>query len=206
MTEFYLELAYEGIDYRDDELIDTLMGSAPFVHWGMVDGEVRAHAIIEASEAAAAARRVVSAVREVVPDARVTRVVEDLVSVGDVADRVPHSRQHVLMLAKGERGPGTFPLPRGTVGRNQKIWDWAPVKEWFEATYGFELGEERPLTHEEVVDAERAIHRLQTATITARMELATQRGPEPATSAWHTSWASVGTESDAASSPAPAFV
>lgn len=177
MTKFYLEMAYEGIDFDDEELIEKLMLDVPTVDWGTFEGEVRAYAIIEAPNAVVAARAVTSAVRRATPHARVTRVVEDLVSVADIADRVPHSRQHVLMLAKGERGPGTFPAPRATVGNNQKIWDWAPVKAWFEAEYGFDLDDYRPLTRDEVTDVERMLHRTQSDDLVAGVDIPVQTRP-----------------------------
>lgn len=160
METFKIVLSFEGVEFHDEEQAEELAVNVPDVMWAMIDGEVRAIGLIDAPRAVDAAFQLVTAVHEAVPDARPTRVVEDLVSVADAAERTGFSRQYVLMLAKGERGPGGFPAPRGQVSRNQKIWDWEPVKVWFLEHYpNLRLGDFafRSLIRDEVTDVERAL-------------------------------------------------
>lgn len=160
METFKIVLSFEGVEFHDEEQAEELAVNVPDVMWAMVDGEVRALGLIDAPRAVDAAFQLVTAVHEAVPDARPTRVVEDLVSVADVAERTGFSRQYVLMLAKGERGPGGFPAPRGQVSRNQKIWDWEPVKVWFLEHYptlGMDDFTVRSLTRDDATDIDRAL-------------------------------------------------
>jgi predicted DNA-binding transcriptional regulator AlpA len=64
------------------------------------------------------------------PAIRVRRLDQDLVSVADIAERSGRSRQSVRQLADGDRGPGDFPDPVGTVGKAIRVWEWASVDEW----------------------------------------------------------------------------
>jgi hypothetical protein len=52
-----------------------------------------------------------------------------LVSAADVADRIGRSRQSVGQLARGERGPGGFPVPVNPGGRAEH-YAWPEVVEW----------------------------------------------------------------------------
>jgi hypothetical protein len=51
------------------------------------------------------------------------------VSAADVADRIGRSRQSVGQLARGERGPGGFPVPVNPGGRAEH-YAWPEVVEW----------------------------------------------------------------------------
>lgn len=164
MPKFSFSLAFTGVDLFDDDIEEALMVSMPYGLWALVDGEVRVNVAVEAASPAAAARAVVTAVREIVPTASATHIIEDLVSVSDIADRVPFKRQYVLMLAKGERGPGDFPPPRGYISRRQRVWDWAAVKGWFEKHYEFDFDGFTVLGRDQVTEAWAAIDRLQSST------------------------------------------
>jgi hypothetical protein len=78
----------------------------------------------------------------------ITSVDQDLVDIPEIARRTSRSRQNILQLATGSRGPRTFPVPLGTPG-GKRIWDWASVDEWFRNWRGSSDGE-RWLTRAEV--------------------------------------------------------
>lgn len=69
-------------------------------------------------------------IEEADPAIRVLRLDPDLVSVVDIAECSGRSRQSVRQLADGDRGPGDFPGPVGTVGRAIRVWEWAAVDAW----------------------------------------------------------------------------
>lgn len=140
MHTYRLTLAYEGIDFEDDELIDRLAGAVPNVHWMVAEGEVRALVYLEAATAREAADQAVSEIRQLVPAARATRVVEDFVSIPDIAERAGVNRETVRTWVTGSRGPGNFPIARGVVGNGIRVWDWAVVNLWLRRHY--ELGDD----------------------------------------------------------------
>lgn len=132
-------LAVDGVDFDDDELIDKLIDALPNVHWKRAQGEVQAVVFVDgSSRATSAARHLAEVLRaEVSPDVRI-HVVQDLVSVSDIAQRTGFTRQYVRMLVTGDRGPGHFPRPLGAVGKTG-VWHWTPVSKWLRTH--FELGD-----------------------------------------------------------------
>lgn len=75
LDSYYVEVVVSGVDYDDEALIDRLCASAPVVHWGCVDGEVRAMAFVESDGPNSAARWLTRYVENDLPvDAQVVRV------------------------------------------------------------------------------------------------------------------------------------
>ncbi len=66
--------------------------------------------------------------------ARVLRVQadDDWLTASEIAERVGRSRQSVALLARGERGPGDFPLPVARRRSSNPLWSWSAVESWFE--------------------------------------------------------------------------
>lgn len=56
---------------------------------------------------------------------QVTGVVEDLVTIDDIAERAGRSSQAVSHWVTGKRGPGGFPAPV-----LNRMWSWAQVAQW----------------------------------------------------------------------------
>lgn len=140
MPTYWFTLAFEGVDPWDDQLIERLVEEAPGVHWGEVDGEVRAAAFAEAASGIEAVIETVSSTRRVCRQAKPVRMVEDFVAVSDIAERTGMNRETVRLWSLGARGPGGFPRPRGSVSNGVRIWDWATVNNWLRRHYG--LGDE----------------------------------------------------------------
>lgn len=139
MTTFRFTLAFRGVDPWDDDQIEALAKRLPRVHWGTVNGEVHATAFADATTGMRAVLETVDAIKAVVAAARPLYVIEDFVSVSDIAQRTGMNRETVRLWSLGERGPGGFPRSRGTVGKGIRIWDWASVSSWLRRHY--ELGD-----------------------------------------------------------------
>jgi hypothetical protein len=78
-----------------------------------------------------------SELMSVLPDATVLRVDEyDLATMADIARRSGRTPESIRLLVGGKRGPGGFPPAAGRVDARTKIWRWADVGTWFEATLG----------------------------------------------------------------------
>lgn len=65
-----------------------------------------------------------------VPGARVVRVDEQLMNLGDLAAHLDRTAESVRLLATAARGPGGFPPPAGVVGKGVRVWRWADVRPW----------------------------------------------------------------------------
>jgi hypothetical protein len=76
-------------------------------------------------------------VTSVLPEATVLRVDEyDLATMADIAKRSGRTPESIRLLVNGKRGPGGFPPAAGRLDARTKIWRWADVAKWFEATLG----------------------------------------------------------------------
>jgi hypothetical protein len=62
----------------------------------------------------------------------VTGVRDDMVSLGEIAERVGRTLAAVDHWVRGRRGPGGFPAPRVPRAR-AALWSWAEVAEWLVA-------------------------------------------------------------------------
>jgi hypothetical protein len=60
----------------------------------------------------------------------VTRVMEDLVTVEDIAEKTGRSGQAVGHWVSGERGPGGFPAPAIHRSSRIRLYSWAHVSHW----------------------------------------------------------------------------
>ncbi|GLF14255.1 TPA: DNA-binding protein [Pseudomonas aeruginosa] len=92
----------------------------------------------EATDAEAAVRSALAAVRSAVPSAKLIEVAPDLVGLTDVADIVGVSRQNMrkLMLAH----PGSFPAP--VHEGSASIWHLADVLTWLQAKGSYSLAKD----------------------------------------------------------------
>jgi hypothetical protein len=85
----------------------------------------------------AAVLGVVRDLERVFPEATILRVEpDDLVTIAAIAERVGRSHESVRLLARGERGPGGFPVSAGRLDAKTQVWRWMEVAQWFEASIG----------------------------------------------------------------------
>lgn len=181
MTTYRFTLAFRGVDPWDDDLVEELAEHLPRVHWGTVDGEVRATAFVYATTAMHAVRDTVNQIKAIVPGAQPLHVVEDFVAIPDIAKRTGMNRETIRLWTLGERGPGDFPRTRGTVGNNVRVWDWAAVSAWLRRHY--ELGDpESHLSPSEIARLNDLFSALSTGT--HRETLAKRLKVVPRTGCW----------------------
>lgn len=84
-------------------------------------------------EAGTAVEAVISAIKQAEScGLQVTGVTEDLVTLGEIAERTGRTLAAVENWVKGRRGPGGFPPPRVPRGR-AALYGWADVATWLAA-------------------------------------------------------------------------
>lgn len=137
-TTFNVTLVVDNLELTDDNL-DRLFDVLPDAVPAHIAGLVTVGAPVDAGTADDAAFALVETIADVFPDARPSRLDQDLVSIPDIAGRVDRTRESVRLLVDGKRGPGSFPTPVGTVGDGIRIWPWALVVEWFAEALGEEV-------------------------------------------------------------------
>jgi hypothetical protein len=92
-------------------------------------------------DAPSLAEAIASAVRDL-EDANLipVRVLDqDLVTLGDIADRVGQSRESVRRYATGERGRGGFPPPVNPARDGTVFYRWSEVAPWMREHLGAEV-------------------------------------------------------------------
>jgi hypothetical protein len=146
MATFTFTLVLDGVDVASESQVDALAESCPAGMLAERDGVVTLVVVRDADDAFAAVEQTVQEVTRT--GARVAGLDFDLVAASDIAERTGRSRQSVLQLVTGMRGPHGFPHPLGWVGDGIRVWDWSSVNEWFRDSLG-EGEPERGLTRGE---------------------------------------------------------
>jgi hypothetical protein len=122
---------FVGVDLDDDATFDAL-AELPHASWRTQGPIAWVLVSLEAPTAIEAVKHFTRHVVELVPSARPVRLDEELVAIPDIAQRIGVTREAVRNWAKGLRH-ANFPLPRGVVGDNIKVWRWADVDCWLAA-------------------------------------------------------------------------
>ena len=143
MVETKILLRVRGVDLDDRATLDALATHLDDLGWESVAGQVTAVLYTDSPDPVAAALDVTQAIEKVLPGATVDSVDEQLVSVGDIADRLGITSEAVRLWAAGKRrvGASPFPEPRAHISQGRtlmKIWGWAEVVEWLRAAYGLD--------------------------------------------------------------------
>ena len=137
--ETSIVLIVEGVDLEDLETLIAVSERFDDLAWSSHDGQAFATLFTTAPDPVAHAASVAARIAEHVPGAQVTGVDEQLVSVGDIADRANVTPEAIRLWAAGKRRSGNpFPRPRGRIsqGRTQmKVWAWGEVHAWLRAEY-----------------------------------------------------------------------
>lgn len=137
--ETSIVLNVEGIKLDDIEVLVAISERFDDLAWFSHDGHVTATVFTDADNPVAHAAHLATRIAEHVPGARVTSADEQLVSIGDVADRAKVTPEAIRLWAAGKRRAKTpFPRPRGLIsqGRTQmKVWAWGEVHAWLRAEY-----------------------------------------------------------------------
>lgn len=97
------------------------------------DGAALVTFIRSADDAGSALASAITDVERAVPGARVVRIDDQLMGLGDLADVTGRTAESLRLLAIDARGPGGFPSPAGVVGKGVRVWRWADVRPWLVA-------------------------------------------------------------------------
>jgi hypothetical protein len=135
MEKIKIELVVEGVNLDDEATDNLLIENFSDVLWGVTDGILTVTTFTTAmepiSDACALSRRIAN-----LPGARVLRWNDDFVGYAEIARRSDVSAEAVRLWATGQRGPKTFPHPRGHVGvaaRRSPIWRWSEISTWLDS-------------------------------------------------------------------------
>ncbi|MFF4404471.1 hypothetical protein ACFY2W_12895 [Streptomyces sp. NPDC001262] len=106
---------------------------------------------IEASTLLQAVAEAVQEIRKL-PGLRAVQVEHnDLVTLGEAAQRCSRSRQSLVQLAHGQRGPGGFPKPEGETG-GTAFYSWAKIADFLRG-----LGDDVPPVPRDLILADHAL-------------------------------------------------
>ncbi|MEO8323688.1 MAG: hypothetical protein ABI571_06075, partial [Actinomycetota bacterium] len=108
--------------------------------FGVVDGVQFAEFNREAGSYGQALASAIAAIQRTIKGARVVQVLDDLVTISDIAERLERSRESIRLLIAGKRGPGYFPSPVSFLRTRNRLWRWTDVSRWFATRYEDEFG------------------------------------------------------------------
>lgn len=129
MKKFEFAIIASGMDPEDEDFEDL------FYEAGCADATLafqKGVIIIEFNRKAVSfSQAVISACKNViVAGAKIERIEPDhLVSLAEMAERCPLTRQAMSLYADAKRGEG-FPSPAVRVTSKHPLWDWSEVAEW----------------------------------------------------------------------------
>lgn len=141
---WHLVVEFTGIDLDDDDVVDALVVD-PSLHieWSSSEGVTTAQATIATDSAEDAFTAVIDTAFAAAPDAAVLRLVDPLVTIGDIAEEAGVTRQAVRNWALGTRHSG-FPRPLAIVGDGVRVWRHAEVDAWLTAAVDLGSGHRYP--------------------------------------------------------------
>jgi hypothetical protein len=142
MTTFAFTASVTGLDLNSPEQLDRLYTDDFMLQPSAVDGVTSIDVEIDADSGEAALQTFLDHVAGA--GVRVTRVLEDLVNVPEIAERLNVNRETVRTWVSGSRGPADFPSHRMVIG-NQKLWTWNAVHAWALMNCRVTEGETEPL-------------------------------------------------------------
>lgn len=141
MPNFNFTLIVEGADLQTDEAQDALFeAGCDDATFGAVDGVQFAEFDRDAGSYGQALSSAIATIRRTIQGARVVQVLDDLVTISDIAERVDRSRESIRLLIAGRRGPGHFPPPVSFLRTRNRLWRWTDVLRWFATRYEDEFG------------------------------------------------------------------
>ena len=141
MPNYNFTLVIEGADLQTEEAQDALFESGcDDATFGVVDGVEFAEFDREAGSYGQALSSAIDGIKRAIKGARVVQVLDDLVTISDIADRLDRSRESIRLLIAGKRGPGDFPPPVSFLRTRNRLWRWTDVLRWFATRYEDDLG------------------------------------------------------------------
>jgi hypothetical protein len=150
MPSYNFTLIIEGADLQTEEAQDALFeAGCDDATFGVVDGVQFAEFDREAGSYGQALISAIATIQRTIKGARVVQVLDDLVTISDIAERLGRSRESIRLLIAGQRGPGYFPPPVSFLRTRNRLWRWTDVLRWFATRYEDEFGKRLVDTHED---------------------------------------------------------
>jgi len=150
-----------GVDLDDHVALSGLGDLLSDVAWTSIDGRVIAEFYTEAIDPVGHAVQAARQIKCNLPGVTGLEVDADLVGISDIASRVGVTPEAVRNWADGQRGPGNFPPPVGSVGggdRSIRVWSWLDVNAWLKQ---FSLNDEDELlTPQQVAELDVALRKV----------------------------------------------
>lgn len=147
MSTYWFELEVGPVSDLDDaaERLYSVCGD------GQLAGDERGGTVVFSREAVNATEAILTAIEDSErAGLSVTGIMEDLVTVEDIAEKTSRSAQAVGHWITGERGPGGFPAPVIHRSSRIKLYSWAQVSQWLSSA---RLGPVDPIAVEVAVAA-----------------------------------------------------
>lgn len=142
MTTYTFTLIIEGPDLQSELIIDKIFeAGCDDALIGRSDGIQYADSDRDADTFENA---ILGAIAELesIEGVRVSRLADaGLVSMANIATRTGRTRESVLLLINGERGPGGFPPPVTDPRSRYRLWRTDEVDHWFRNDMGHEFGD-----------------------------------------------------------------
>jgi hypothetical protein len=126
MSTYWFALEIGPVDLEEaSERLYSICGD------GQLAGDQQGGSIIFSREAPNAIMAILSAIDDSErAELSVTGVMEDMVTVEDIAEKTDRTGQAVGHWITGERGPGDFPPPVIYRSSRIKLYSWAQVSRW----------------------------------------------------------------------------
>lgn len=132
-------LVVAGVNLDDDTTVDLIGSHFDGLTWHSEAGHTVATLLSTSGAPIDDAADVARAITATIPGAWVPRTDPQLVSLGDIADRLNLSSEAVRLWTSGKRRAGTpFPAPTGHVSTGRttmKILSWPDVLTWLRQEY-----------------------------------------------------------------------
>jgi hypothetical protein len=139
-VDIAVDLVVTGIDLGDEDVLAALADGLDDLGWLEIDDRVLVTVYVDKdADLVSAVIDAAHRIEHAIEGARCVRVDEDLVGTSDIAARTGMTREAIRLWVLGKRGPGGFPMTRGTAGsgRNSvRLWAWRDVVPWLNEHYG----------------------------------------------------------------------
>lgn len=138
--ETKIVLQVQGVDLDDFDQMEAMATHLEDLGWESAGGIVTVTLYTDSAEPVAAALEAAHSIEQVLPGSKVVRADEQLVSVGDIADRLGLSSEAVRLWSTRQRRTTSrpFPSPRAVVSQARtamKLWAWTEVSGWLRSEY-----------------------------------------------------------------------
>jgi predicted DNA-binding transcriptional regulator AlpA len=147
MSEKLIELEVSDFDIFDEEILGLLEEFFPIVQWSYSDDKTIARFICQETLLLMSVQEFADQVFKLNSEKSKIRWYDDFIGYSEISQRTGLSAEGIRKWAKGERGVGNFPRPRGYVGlakHRSPIWPWSEVLNWLQLNNKYSEDTEYP--------------------------------------------------------------